>query len=61
MDRPLEFDNQQNRHVRKDARQTKIEANYYIEQPDLFGPEWMIGFNITPVVPNIFDRWIKGM
>jgi hypothetical protein len=33
----------------------------YIEQPDLFGPEWMIGFSITPVVPNIFDRWIKGM
>jgi len=39
----------------------ELEANYYIEQPDLFGPEWMIGFNITPVVPNIFDRWIKGM
>jgi hypothetical protein len=39
----------------------ELEANYYIEQPDLFGPEWMIGFSITPVVPNIFDRWIKGM
>ncbi len=38
-----------------------LEANYYIEQPDPFGPEWMIGFNITPVVPNIFERWIKGM
>ena len=38
----------------------ELEANYYIEQPDLFGPEWMIGFNITPVVPNILDRWIKG-
>jgi hypothetical protein len=30
-------------------------------QPDLFGPKWIIGFNITPVVSNIFERWIKGM
>ncbi len=38
----------------------ELEANYYIEQPDLFGPEWMIGFNITPVVHNIIEKWIKG-
>ena len=39
----------------------EIELNYYVEQPDPFGPEWMIGLNITPVVPNIFDKWIKGL
>jgi len=37
-----------------------LEVNYYLEQPDAFGPEWMIGFNFTPVVPNILDKWIKG-
>ena len=29
-----------------------IEINYYFEQPDSFGPEWMIGINISPVVEN---------
>ena len=39
----------------------ELEANYYVEQPDAFGPEWMIGFNITPVVPNVIETWIKGL
>lgn len=30
-------------------------------EEEAFGPEWMIGFNITPVVPNFVDRWVKGM
>lgn len=34
-----------------------IEANYYVEQADAFGPEWMIGFNFGPVVENIFAGW----
>lgn len=38
----------------------EVEVNYFIEQPDQFGPEWMLGFNITPVVPNIIEKWIKG-
>ena len=38
-----------------------LDMNYYIDQPDLFGPKWMVGFEITPVVPNIFERWIKGV
>jgi len=38
----------------------ELEVNYYVAQPDPFGPEWMVGFNIGPVVPNIFDKWIKG-
>ena len=29
-----------------------FEINYYVEQPDAFGPEWMIGFNVAPVVKN---------
>jgi len=37
-----------------------LEANYYVEHSDALGPEWMIGFNITPVVPNIFDRLIHS-
>jgi hypothetical protein len=28
------------------------ELNYYVEQPDAFGPEWMASINFTPVVPN---------
>jgi hypothetical protein len=31
-----------------------VEVNYYTEQPDAFGPEWMIGINIAPVVENRF-------
>jgi len=39
----------------------EVELNYYVDQPDAFGPEWMVGLNVTPVVPNIFDKWIKGL
>ena len=34
----------------------ELEANYYVEQPDAFGPQWMIGFNISPVVKNPFQK-----
>jgi len=37
-----------------------LEVNYYVDQPDAFGPEWMIGFNVTPVVNNFIESWIKG-
>ncbi len=36
-----------------------MELNYYIEQADAFGPEWMIGFNISPVVKNGLVDWFK--
>jgi hypothetical protein len=36
-----------------------IEINYYVEQPDAFGPEWFIGFDITPVVENALTNWFK--
>ena len=29
-----------------------IEANYYVEKSEAFGPEWMIGINLAPVVKN---------
>jgi len=34
-----------------------VELNYYVEQPDAFGPDWMVGFNFGPVVENIFASW----
>jgi hypothetical protein len=37
-----------------------LEANYYIEKADSLGQEWMIGFNITPVVPNVVAEWFSG-
>lgn len=36
------------------------EINYYVEKSDAFGPEWMIGINITPVVNNFVEGWIRG-
>ena len=36
-----------------------LEVNYYVERPDAFGPRWMIGLNITPVVPNFIENWFK--
>jgi len=38
----------------------EFEANYYVDQPDAFGPEWMVGFNITPVVNNFISNMIRG-
>ena len=38
----------------------ELELNYYVEQPDAFGPEWMVGLNLTPVVPNFIEGWIRG-
>lgn len=37
------------------------EVNYYVAHPDAFGPRWMVGLNITPVVPNVIEKWIKGI
>jgi hypothetical protein len=46
--------------VGKTPLKLELELNYYVEQPDAFGPEWMIGFNVTPVVPNFVEKWMKG-
>jgi hypothetical protein len=29
-----------------------VEVNYYVEKADTFGPEWMVSFNVAPVVKN---------
>ena len=34
-------------------------AGHYVEAPDLYGPEWMIGFNVAPVTENVLARWFK--
>lgn len=33
------------------------ELNYYVEKPDTFGPEWMLGINVAPVVKNGLASW----
>jgi len=37
----------------------ELEVNYYVARPDVFGPKWMIGFNITPVVHNFLVDLLK--
>ena len=32
------------------------EANYYIEKPDTFAAEWMVGITISPVVENFLAK-----
>jgi hypothetical protein len=36
-----------------------LEVNYYTEKPDSFGPEWMVGFSIAPVIENPLAKWFK--
>ena len=33
-----------------------LDLNYYVERADAVAPEWMVGFNIAPVVQNIFAK-----
>lgn len=35
------------------------EINYFVDQPDAFGPRWMFGINIAPVVENVFARMFQ--
>jgi len=47
--------------VIRNGRPWKLSAeiNYYVDQPDAFGPDWMIGFNIAPVIENPMAKWFK--
>lgn len=36
-----------------------FEVNYYVETPETFGPEWMIGLNVSPVVENVLAGLFK--
>jgi hypothetical protein len=38
----------------------EIDLNYYVQRYGAFGAEWMVGLNITPVVPNFLDSWVHG-
>jgi len=38
----------------------EVEINYYVLQYEAFGPRWMVGLNITPVVDNVINDWIRG-
>jgi len=35
------------------------EINYFVDQPGAFGPQWMFGINIAPVVENVFARMFQ--
>ena len=37
-----------------------VEVNYYVERPDAIAPEWMVGFNVAPVVENVFASWFEN-
>jgi hypothetical protein len=34
----------------------QAQVQYFVEQPDAFGPEWLLKFSVTPVVKNPFVR-----
>ena len=36
-----------------------VEVNYYVKQADAFGPEWMVGVNVAPVVKNMLAEWFR--
>lgn len=38
----------------------ELEFNYYVEQSDAFGPQWMIALNLTPVVSNFLEAMFGG-
>ena len=44
-----------------DGRPWKIgvEVNYYVEKNDKFGPKWLFGINITPVIENPLSKYFK--
>jgi len=39
----------------------QLELDYFVEGPDAFREEWLLGINITPVVPNFINNWIRGL
>jgi hypothetical protein len=34
-----------------------VDFNYYVDRPDAIAPKIMVGFNVAPVVENIFAEW----
>ncbi len=57
---PLNLTVSKTTHFGNTPLKIELELNYYVEQPDAFGPEWMVGLNLTPVVANFIEGWIRG-
>ena len=36
-----------------------LTLDYYVERSDAFGPEWVVGFNVAPVVENVLSGLFK--
>ena len=36
-----------------------VDLEYYVERSNAIAPEWMISFNVAPVVKNIFAAWFE--
>jgi hypothetical protein len=41
------------------AWKLSAEINYFVESPDEFGPDWLIGVNVAPVVDNVLAKWFQ--
>jgi hypothetical protein len=37
----------------------QVQVQYFVEQPDAFGPEWLLKFTVTPVVQNKLAKLFK--
>jgi len=57
---PLQFVASKTMRMGSTPVKLEFEINYYVQQPDEFGPHWMLGINITPVVNNFINSWIRG-
>jgi hypothetical protein len=57
---PLQMQVAKTMKVGKTPVKVALEANYYLERADSLGQEWMIGLNITPVVPNRLAAWLQN-
>jgi len=45
--------------VGKTKAKFQFQVQYFVEQPDAFGPEWLFKFTVTPVVMNPFVKLFK--
>ncbi|MBK5097196.1 MAG: hypothetical protein JJE01_05375 [Gemmatimonadetes bacterium] len=43
------------------AWKLSLEVNYYVEKADAFGPAWMVGFNVTPVLKNYLASFLNDI
>lgn len=37
-----------------------LEGNYHAERPVSPGRKWMVGLNLTPIVPKVIAKWLGG-